>query len=98
MAKSLILWEMNTNVIPTDPAEQAAVLGRLAQITKKALDEGRVKDWGIFAGGSAGYSLSDEPPSEILTRSFMFSPYVKLEVHPVLSLSEVMKVMQSMPK
>ncbi len=98
MSKVLILWESNLNILPIDPAEQAAIFGRLAGITKKALDSGKVKDWGIFPGGHAGYSIADESSSETLTRALQFSPYIKLTVQPVLSLPEVMKVMQSMPK
>jgi hypothetical protein len=98
MAKVLILWEMNASSIPTDPKEQLAIWGRLGEITKKALDSGKVKDWGIFAGGNAGYSIADETSVETLTRALQFAPYVKLTIHPVLSLPEVLKIMQSMPK
>lgn len=98
MSKILILWEMNPDRIPEDPAKQAAIYGKLAEITKKALDSGKVKDWGIFAGGSAGYSIADETSADTLTRALQFAPYVKLKVHPVLSIAEVMKIMQSMPK
>ena len=98
MAKCLILWESNLSILPVDPAEQAAIFGRLAEITKKGMDSGKVKDWGIFPGGHAGYSIIDETSAETLGRALQFSPYIKLTVHPVLSLPEVMKVMQSMPK
>ncbi len=98
MAKVLILWETNFSSLPSDPAAQAAIWGRFGEITKKAMDSGKVKDWGIFAGGFAGYSIADEATTETLSRALQFSPYIKATVHPVLSLPEVMKVMQSMPK
>jgi hypothetical protein len=98
MAKCLILWEMDPAVMPKDPAEQMAVFGKLGQITKSSLDSGKVKDWGIFAGGWAGYSIIDEPATETLTRSFQFTPYVKLKVNPVVGINDVMQIMQSMPK
>jgi muconolactone delta-isomerase len=98
MSKILILWEMDPAIMPKDPAERMAVIGKLAEITKKAMDSGKVKDWGIYAGGWAGYSIADETSAETFTRAMMFIPYVKLTVHPVLSLPEVMKVMQSLPK
>jgi hypothetical protein len=98
MAKALILWEMNAGAIPADPAERMKVFGMLAEITKKALDSGKVKDWGIFAGGSAGYSIIDEPATDTMTRAMQFGPYVKLQVNPVLGISDVMKIMQSMAK
>jgi hypothetical protein len=98
MAKNLILWETNTSAVPVDPAAQAAIWGRFGEITKKALDSGKLKDWGIFAGGQSGFALSDETATEILTRALMFSPYVKFTIYPLVSLPEVMKIMQSMPK
>jgi len=98
MAKVLILWEMNTDAIPTDPAQQTALYGRLGAMTKQALDSGKVKDWGIFAGGHAGYSIADETSAETLSRTLQFSPYVKFQVNPVLGIDDVMKIMQSMPK
>jgi hypothetical protein len=98
MAKCLILWEMEPTAMPKDPAEQMAILGRLGQITKNALDSGKVKDWGIFAGGWGGYSIADESATETLTRAMQFMPYVKLKVNPVVGINEVMQIMQSMPR
>jgi hypothetical protein len=98
MAKCLILWEMETAIMPKDPAEQMAVLGKLGQITKAAVDSGKVKDWGIFAGGHAGYSIVDETATETLTRCMQFMPYVKLNVNPVVGINDVMQIMQSMSK
>jgi hypothetical protein len=98
MAKVLILWEMNTSAIPADPAQQAAIYGRLGAMTQKALESGKVKDWGIFAGGNAGYSIADETSVETLSRTLQFSPYVTFQVNPVLGIADVMKIMQTPPK
>lgn len=98
MAKFLILWEMNLHAMPADPSQQTAILARLGTMTKQALDSGQVKDWGIFAGGNAGYSISDETSIDTLTRVFKFNPYVKFQVNPVLGIADVMQIMQSMPK
>ncbi len=46
MAKCLILWEMNPAAISMDPSERMATIGKLSEITKKAIDSGKVKDWG----------------------------------------------------
>jgi hypothetical protein len=98
MAKCLILWEMDAAVMPKDPAEQMAVFSKLGMITKNALDSGKVKDWGIFAGGGAGYSIVDEPATETLTRAMQMMPYVKLKINPVVGINDVMQIMQSMSK
>ena len=36
MTKYLILWETDNSKMPTDPAEQAALIGKQMEMTKKA--------------------------------------------------------------
>ena len=95
MAKYLALWEMNLNAMPANPAERAAAIARMSEMTKKALDEGRIKDWGIFPGGNAGYGLSEGTGVEALTRALQFSPYVKFEVKQVLSIAEAIEAIKA---
>jgi hypothetical protein len=82
--------------MPTDPKERAAVLGKMMEMTKQALDSGQIKDWGLFAGGNAGYGIGEGTAADMLKGAMQFEPYVKFTVHPVLSLKEVMEVMKSM--
>ena len=96
MSKFLTLWESDSSKIPTDPNERAALFGKLMEMTKKMLDEGEVTDWGMFAGGGAGYTIGEGTQADVLKRTMQFAPYVRFKVHPVLSIDEVAKVMKSM--
>ena len=96
MSKFLFLWESVPGYTPADPNERAALLGKLMEMTKKALDEGQITDWGLFAGGGAGYGIGAGTESDALRGAMQFAPYIKFTVHPVLSLKEVGEVMKSM--
>jgi len=46
MAKYLLLWEMNRNLVPIDPKERSTGWGTLLAMVKKDLAKGIMKDWG----------------------------------------------------
>ena len=96
MSKILNLWEMDYSRMPVNPSERAALLGKQMEMTKKMLDEGRISDWGVFAGGGAGYGIGPGDATEVLKNVMAFVPYVKFQSHPVLSIDEVAVVMKSM--
>ena len=96
MSKFLFLWEQDMSKIPTDPNEQAALIGKQMEMTKKALDEGQITDWGLFAGGGAGYAIGEGTAIDSYRGVMQFSPYVKFKTIPVLSIDEVAEVMKSM--
>jgi len=96
MAKYLNLWEVVPGTMPTDPRERGAVLGKMAEMTKKMMDDGLVLDWGVFSSGSAGYAISAGEPMDGLKAAMMFAPYYKFEIRPVLSLAEAMQALQSL--
>jgi hypothetical protein len=95
MSKFLTLWESDSSKMPTDPNERAALFGKLMEMTKKMLAEGEVTDWGMFAGGGAGYSIGEGTEADTLKRTMQFAPYIKFQVHPVLSIDKVAEVMKS---
>ena len=96
MAKWLTLWEIDTSRTPTDPKERVALWSKQIEATQKMLAEGQILDWGIFAGGSAGYSISEGNEVDALKRAMLFSPNIKFEVKPVLTADAVAKLLQSM--
>ena len=96
MAKFLFLWEEDTSQMPAAPGEIAALLGKQIEMTKQALDNGDIKDWGLFAGGNRGYAIGEGEAIDAFRGAMQFYPYVKFEVHPVLSLAEVAEGMKSM--
>ena len=96
MSKFINLWEVDSSKMPTDPNERAAVIGKQMAMIKNMMDEGQITDWGIFAGGGAGYGISEGTESDILKRTMQFAPYVKSRVQPVLSIDEMAEVMKSL--
>jgi hypothetical protein len=96
MAKYLVLWEMIPENIPKDLAEQGKLFGHFMEIVQKTTTEGRTKDWGMFPGGNAGYSIHEGTPETGFAIALQYTPYFKFDVRPVLTSAEVGKVMQSM--
>ena len=96
MAKFLNLWETDSSKMPTDPKERAAIYGRQIEMTKKMLAEGQITDWGLFAGGGAGYAIGEGTAADVLKRTMQFAPYIKFHAHPVLSIDEMSEVMKSL--
>jgi hypothetical protein len=98
MSKFLNLWEGVSGTMPVDPKQRAELMGKLIEMTKKALDSGIIKDWGIFAGGGAGYAIGEGTAEDMLKGTQQFAPYIRFTVHPVLSLKEMADVMKSMAR
>ncbi len=96
MSKFLVLWEGVPGYTPADPKQRAELLGKMMEMTKKALNERQVKDWGLFPGGDAGYSIVEGTEADVLKISMQFTPYIRGKVHSVLSLKEVGEVMKAM--
>jgi hypothetical protein len=96
MAKYLILWEGVPGTMPVDPAKRAEMMGKSMEMTKKALEDGDIKDWGLFTDGSAGYAMAEGTGANNLKGAMQYMPYYKFTVHEVLSFDEVSQVMQSM--
>jgi hypothetical protein len=98
MAKHLVLWEIIPETMPTDPAERAKIYGKWMELTQKGKSGGKLLDWGVFSSGNGGYSISDMTPEEGFANALQYAPYIKFTAYTVLSLEQVAKVMQSMPK
>ena len=96
MAKYLILWESDMSRMPADPNERGALIGKQMEMTKKALDEGQITDWGIFAGGGAGYAIGEGETADMFRGAMQFTPYVKFKAMTVLTIDEAAEVMKSM--
>jgi hypothetical protein len=95
MSKFLYLWEQVPGTLPADPRQRGEILGKMIEMTKKALDDRRISDWGLFAGGDAGYCIGEGTEADALRGAMQFTPYYKFTVHPVLSLQQVAEVMKS---
>ena len=94
----LILYEMNSSVVPTDPEERGKLMTTLVELIKSDLDSGALIMSGVSPEGSRGFLVSKQDAKEIYGRSGMVGPYAKFEVLPMLTIDEVMDVMKSMQK
>ena len=92
----LILWEGDESVMPKDPEERGKLHASMLEMTKKALDSGEIKMWGLSATGSCGFTVTDRDPKELLANSMKYAPYIKSEAKPMLSIDEVADVMKGM--
>jgi hypothetical protein len=95
MSKFLYLWEQVPGTLPADPKQRSELLGKMMQMTQKWLEERKGNDWGIFAGASAGYAISEGTEADGLKVAMQFAPYIRFTVHPVLSLKQAGEVMKS---
>ena len=94
----LILWETNPSLYPLDPGERMKLTMSQMEMTKKDIDSGNVKMWGISAGGGNGFAITDDDPKTSFEKSMMYTPYVKFEIRPMLSMDEAANVVKGMQK
>ena len=94
----LILWESNPSAYPSDPDERMKIYMSHVEKVKKELESGDLLMWGINVAGGSGFSITKDDPKQSFANSMLYSPYIKAEVKPMLTLSEMMEVMQGMQK
>jgi hypothetical protein len=89
MGKHLILWSMNEARTPVDAKERGSGYGVLTAMVKQDIEKGFVKDYGAFPGEGRGYVVVEGTYLEIMKMTEQYAPYVRFEVHPAASISEV---------
>jgi hypothetical protein len=95
MAKFLTLWELDTTIVPVDPKERITNWTMLLNMVKDDLKSGGTTDWGEFAGGGRGYTISEGTEQEIYMALSRYVPYIKFEVHPIISMSQIEEMMKA---
>jgi len=85
--KKLILWEMNSTLMPTDPGERIKLVNTMLEMVKKDVDSGEI-EWGGSPSAKRGYVVSEQDEKVIYSRAMMFSPYATFEVIPIISVDE----------
>ncbi len=92
----LIPWEANESLMPKDPEERKKLIMSMTEQTKKDLDDGSIKMWGISAGGGRGFTVFEGDGKEVMAGTMKYTPYVKFKVKPMLSIDEFIEVMKEM--
>ena len=92
MAKFFVKWQMDPARIPSDPEERVKSWLLLAEMVKADMEAGKVKDFGIAAGGGWGYAVREEASeAELFTALLKWQPFIGFEVTPVLKVEQAVE-------
>jgi hypothetical protein len=97
MGKFLAIWEVDTTRVPDKPEDRYKNWIMMLNMVKKDMESG-VKDWGMFAGRLAGYSITEGSEQEIALRLTKYVPYIKFKVYPVISVDQVLENITTLSK
>ena len=94
MGKTLIKWQLNTQLIPVDPKERFGAWMKMMEMVKANLESGMITNWGIYSDASGGYAFSKLSQPDLYTMVLKWSPYVMFDAKPVLGVEEVLESMK----
>lgn len=98
MGKYLVLWEVDQAKISMDSKERATGWSVLMNMVKKDRKKGLTKDWGAYVGETRGYTVIDGPELDVMTTLQRYVPFVKFNVHPVATETQVKKMIKALSK
>jgi hypothetical protein len=96
MGKYLVLWDLDTTRIPVDPKKRRDASALLTALVKNDIEKGIQKDYGAFVGETKGYGIVEGSEIEVSLLIQQFIPYVKFEVKPIMSISQVEEMLNTM--
>lgn len=96
MGKYLVLWEVNTSFVPVDPGERAAGFGMLTNLVRQDMEKGLTKDWAGFVGELSGCAIAEGTEEEIHQQMLQYVPFVKFQIHQLVSLDKVENIIKAM--
>ena len=67
-------------------------------MVKQQMQEGTTKDWGVFAGGLKGYSVSEGDEMTLSNTVQRYLPYVTFTAHPIVSVDQMAEVIENLKK
>ena len=92
----LLTWKANESLMPKDPEERKKLIVSMTGQTKKDLDDGSIKVWGISPGGGHGFSIFEGDGKDLMSGTMKYTPYIKFRVKPMLSIDEYLDVLKGM--
>ncbi len=92
MPKYLLLWEVDSSKAPVNPKERGAAWTGMLNMIKQDRKDGKVTEWGSFAGESKGYSVNTQTELELAKSIQRFFPYVSFQVHPIMTLDQTVEL------
>jgi hypothetical protein len=96
MGKYFMTWEIDVNKVPISREERAAAWKPMIDMVKQGIEEGRIKEWGVFVGEMRGYSIAEGTEVEIASFNQNWVPFVSFEVHPVATVDDVEEMINSL--
>lgn len=96
MAKYLILWELDQSRIPEDLKERGVMFTMMVDSIKADIKAGIHADWGSYVGGGKGYTVSEGDELELAKLMQRYVPFVKFEIHQILSIDQIGELAQSL--
>jgi len=96
MARYLLLWEVDQTKIPINPKERGAGWGALMNMVRQDREKGLTKDWGAFVGESRGYAVNEGSELEVMKALQQYVPFVRFQVHPIASESQVNEMIKGL--
>lgn len=95
MAKYLMLWKFNRNLIPVTPQERVKSYSALMTFIQQDIERGIIKDWGCFVGESNGYSVVEGSEVDICKMVQRYSPFCGFSTHPIASVDQMNEVIKA---
>ena len=92
MGKCLVLFELNMSRVPEEPKEQVKFFERLRNMAIEDLENGPMKDFGLFLGTDDGYQICEGTEEEIFMHLTKYIPYFKFRVHSVVKMDQLEEI------
>ena len=92
MARYLLLWEVDSGLMPEDLEERKARHQGFQHAVKQQLEAGQLAEWGAFVGEMNGYCIIDGSAEDVHKLVGQWVPAVSFETRQVLSIEQVIQV------
>ena len=96
MPRYLMLWEVDQTKIPINPKERGAGWAALMAMVRQDREKGINKDWGAFVGETGGYTVYEGSELDVIKALQQYVPFVKFQVHPIVSESLVNEMIKGL--
>ena len=96
MARYIMFWEYNTAHCPVDTQEKVKQWLTMTDTIKKMLKSGEIKEYGQYAGETAGYCIVEGNELDVLKLVSHFTPFTKFTEKALLSVEQCEQVWKSL--
>ncbi len=93
MAKFIVFWEYDTTKLPETHEQQISLYNEQVNMLKGAFEKRnpQMLDLGQYPASYKGYAIFEGTPQEIDIGLAEFTPNIKFDVYPVLSLEQMLE-------